>query len=402
MTTTEVSGSNSSTRLPGWLDEITASWLTEALRSTSTIDAGTSVSESSWELLGDGEGFIGDLALVSISYEGGDGPASAVVKVPTRRPENRGFGMIARQYENEVRFYSELHDRAGVRTPTPYFVEIEANPRSSVIAERVLDILPERVTLWLLDRLVTAAGKSDRRALVMMEYLGDARIGDQVGGASREDAEHAIDLIARFHANFWKSRDLDREWLVRQGETPLVTHGLFERAWPVFEAKFRDQIDAEVGAVLNAIRQRGPALLRRMAQGPLTLLHGDFRMDNVAFFDGEDPPAGMIDFQAITVGHPLADIAYFIRPNLDPDLADEIERDLLRRYHEGVVAHGVTDYPFETLEREYELAQLWLLHTGVILLGTLDLGEGRGALLIERAIERALRVAHRLRPDAWF
>ncbi len=402
MATTEIRGSNNPTRMPGWLDEISAPWLTDALRSTATIDPATRVSESHWELLGDGEGFIGDLARVHLTYEGGTGPASTVVKVPTRRPENRGFGMLAGQYENEVRFYTELRDRVAVRTPVPYFAEIEANPRSSVIAERVLDILPERVTVWLLDRLAAAAGKSDRRAIVMMEDLGAARIGDQVGGASLQDAELALDMIAGFHAAFWASPELNRKWLVRQGETALITHALFERAWPVFEAKFHSQIDGEVGAVLAAIRERGPSLLRRMSQGPLTLIHGDFRMDNIAFFDGESTPVGMIDFQAVNVGHPLSDVAYYLRPNMDPDLADQVETDLLHRYHARLVEHGVTDYPLETLEAEYELAQLWLLHLGVILLGTLDLGEGRGALLVERAIERALRVAHRLDPDAWF
>jgi hypothetical protein len=401
MTVTETSAGSSS-RIPGWLDEFSASWLTHALRSTQTIDRATTVSEVSWELLGDGEGFIGDLARIQLSYDGGTGPATAVVKVPTRKPENRGFGMLAGQYENEVRFYNELAAAVPVRTPIPYYAEIEANPRSAAIAERVLDALPERVTLWLLDRLAAAAGKSDRRAIVMMEDLGTARIGDQVGGASLEDAERSIDMVAEFHAAFWNSPRLNQKWLTRQDDTVLVTHGLFERAWPVFEAKFRDQITGDVEQVLAAIRERGPALLKRVCQGPLTLLHGDFRMDNIAFFDGDSPPVGMIDFQAVNVGHPLTDVAYYLRPNLDPDLADEVEDDLLRRYHAGLVRHGVTDYSLETLEREYGLAQLWLLHIGVILLGTLDLGEGRGAQIVEHAIERGLRVSHRLDPDAWF
>ena len=152
--------------------------------------------------------------------------------------------------------------------------------------------------------------------------------------------------------------------------------------------------------MLDAVTDRGPTLLRRVGQGPLTLVHGDFRMDNIAFFDGQ--PAGMIDFQAITVGHPLTDFAYFLRPNMDPDLANDAEDALLHRYHDGLVRHGVTSYSFEQIEREYELAQLWVLHLGVILIGTLDLSHERGVQIVDRAMERALHVAHRLEPDRWF
>ena len=402
MATTTVPGLNTTTRMPCWLDEIGATWLTAAMRSTNTIDASTSVTSVEWELLGDGEGFIGDLARLSLSYDGGTGPATAVVKVPTRKAENRGFGMLARQYENEARFYNELAPLVEVRIPVPYYAAIEDNDRSSAIAERVLEALPERVTVWLLNRLVAAAGKTDRRAIVIMEDLGSARIGDQVAGASRADAEHAINILAQFHAAFWDSPVLDKSWLRRQDGTVLVTHALHERALPTFNERFRGQIDAKAQSVLDAITARGPDLLRRVGQGPLTLVHGDYRLDNLVFFDGQPTPAGMIDFQAVSVGHPLTDLAYFIRPSMDPDLADEIEGDLLLRYHEGLVRHGVTNYSFDQLQRDWELAQLWVLHLGVILIGTLDLGHERGQQIVERAIERALRVADRLDPDRWF
>ena len=402
MTTTELAGPNSTSRMPATLADLTPAWATAALRSTGTIDAATHVTHLSWELLGEGEGFLGDLGRVTFTYEGGSGPATAVLKVPTTKPENRGLALIIGAYENEVRFYNELAQLLDLRLPRRYFAEIEPPARSSAIVKRTLDILPERVTLWLLERLVAAAGKSDQRAVVMMEDLGDARIGDQVAGASTADAERAVEQLARFHAAFWQSPVLDRPWLLHQDDTVLVTHGLYQRAFPVFEQRFREQITPEIRAVLDAVTARGTALLERVGQGPLTLVHGDYRMDNIVFFDGAEPPIGLIDFQAITVGHPLTDLAYYLRPNIDPDRADEIEDTLLHRYHDALVANGVVDYPFDTLQREYELAQLWVLHRGVILIGTLDLSHERGVQIVDRAIERALHVADRLNPDRWF
>jgi hypothetical protein len=402
MTTSELPIATEPQRMPGWLDEIGAPWLTTAMRSTGTIDALTTVDDVTWELLGEGEGFLGDLARLHITYEGGTGPDTAVIKVPTRKPENRGLAYLIGAYEFEVRFYNELASAVDVRVPTPYFAAIEDNPRSAVILQRALDLLPDQVTLWLLPRLTAAAGKSDRRTLVLMEDLGEARIGDQVAGASLQDAQHSVDMLARFHATFWRSPLLQKPWLIHQDDNAAVTQRLFERAFPVFEQRFHDQIDDHTRGVLEALLARGPDLLRRVAAGPTTLTHGDFRMDNIAFFDGAPDPAAMLDFQAITVGHPLTDVAYFLRPNMNPEVINPNEDALLRRYHDALVQHGVTDYPFETLEAEYELAQLWVLHRGVILIGTLDLSHERGVQIVERAIERALHSPHQLQPDRWF
>ncbi len=385
-----------SIRMPGTLDEISAEWLTSALRTTDTIQADSHVSKMTWELLGEGQGFLGDLARISLEYEGTPGPKTAVLKIPTTKPENRGLGVMFSAYENEVRFYNELAQHTKIRMPQCYFADLEDEPASAVIAARVLRALPERVTLWLLDRLATAAGKADRRYIVLMEDLGETRIGDQVAGATVEEAGNALEVLAEFHATYWNNPVLNRKWIVRQDDTPLVVQGLYERAFPVFDERFRSQIDAPTRAVIDWVTANGPELLRRIGGGTQTLVHGDYRMDNLTFYDGEATPVGMIDFQGVSSGHPLTDVAYFLRPNLDPDVADAAEDDLLHRYHAALVKHGVTDYSWEQLEREYDLAQLWVLHRGVILIGSLDMSHERGVKIVERAIERALRVASRI------
>ena len=402
MSSTKSSISTTTLRMPKTLSEVEASWLTLALRSTKTINEHTHVIEFDSELLGDGEGFLGDLARISLSYEGGKGPPSAILKIPTRKQENRGFGLLVGAYESEVLFYNELAPLVDVRIPQHYFAAMEANTRAAALMERVLAVLPEQVTLRLLPRLATAAGKLDRRSVIVMEDLGDVRIGDQVAGASISDAELAIDILARFHATFWNSHDLNRKWLKRQDQMILVAHGLYLQALPTLETRFHDRLNAKTRTVLDAITERGPELLRCITKGPLTLVHGDYRMDNLTFFDGATPAAGMIDFQGVRVGHPVTDVAYFLRPNLTSDAADEAEHLLLRRYQRGLRHHGVTDYSFETLLSDYELAQLWVLHLGVILIGTLDLSHERGAKIVDRTIERMLHTAHRLKPDHWF
>ena len=402
MSSTESSITTATLRMPKTFTEVDISWLTVALRSTKTINENTRVTEFDSELLGDGAGFLGDLARIRLTYEDGEGPPSVILKIPTRKQENRGFGLLVGAYESEVLFYNELAPLVDVRIPEHYFAAIEPNTRIATLMERVLSALPEQVTLWLLPRLTTAVGRLDRRSVIVMEDLGDVRIGDQVAGASIADAELAIDILARFHAAFWNSQDLDRRWLKRQDEMVLVAHGLYLQALPTLEARFHDRLDAKTRTVIDAITERGPALLRRITKGPLTLVHGDYRMDNLTFFGDEPPAAGIIDFQGVRVGHPVTDVAYFLRPNLTPDTADKEELLLLHRYQRELKHHGVMDYSFETLAGDYELAQLWVLHLGVILIGTLDMSHERGTQIVDRTIERMLHIAHRLKPDRWF
>ncbi len=388
-----------SIRIPGTLEDLTAPWLTDALRSSETIGPQTEVSSLSWSLLGEGQGFLGDLARIEIEYDGPPGPATAVVKIPTAKPQNRGLGIIFSSYQNEGRFYEELASHTATRLPRCYFSGIEHEPRSAAIVSRVLAALPERVTLWLLDRLVSEAGKSDRRFILLLEDLGEARIGDQVVGATLPEARVAVEMLAEFHAAYWESPLLGRPWIVSQSDQPLVVHGIFERAYPVFANRYADLIEPPTQKVIDWVRANGPRLLKRIGAGPLTLVHGDYRMDNLFFYDGEEPPGGMIDFQAVGAGHPLTDLAYFLRPNLDRGDFAAGEDELLRLYHRALNRAGVTGYSWDEMLADYELAQLWVLHRGVILIGTLDLSHERGVHIVDQALTRTLRDTALIDPE---
>jgi len=44
----------------------------------------------------------------------------------------------------------------------------------------------------------------------------------------------------------------------------------------------------------------------------VTLVHGDYRLDNVAFAHGEPSIIGVIDWELATLGSPMADLSYFL------------------------------------------------------------------------------------------
>ncbi|MPZ99906.1 MAG: phosphotransferase [Dehalococcoidia bacterium] len=388
-------------RLPATLGDVTSEWLTHALRSCGAIEESRVVAFG-WQVLGEGAGFIGQLGRITLEYdrEEAGAPASVIGKFPSPIPQNRGFGVVAGLYETEIRFYHELAGEVGVRVPRCYFAECDPEPRSSALVARLLARLPGRVTMMLLDTLTAQAAKSPRRYALLMEDLEPARVGDQVAGCGMDEARLALAYLARLHATMWDHPALDgTPWLRRLDADSALIHGLTVRTWPTFVERYRDDIPSivELGRWLD---RNGEAVLRRMAGSPRTLLHGDYRLDNVFFHDGiaegaepvgdsADAAVTVIDWQAVRTGNPMIDVAYFLRPNVSPECAEASEEELVRRYHDVLVAHGVRDYSWEQCWDDHTVALVWLAMQGAFLLGALDLSHERGVELIDRAVGRA-------------
>ncbi len=119
-------------KIPAGPDELTPEWLTHALRQTGTI---TDVTVRSFEskTIGEGAGFMGQLAQVALRYEGLDAgaPRSLIAKFPSDVPENRDVGNHFHFYERETRFYQEIADEVELRTPRCYYsaMDVEAAER---------------------------------------------------------------------------------------------------------------------------------------------------------------------------------------------------------------------------------------------------------------------------------
>ncbi|NRA30886.1 MAG: phosphotransferase family protein [Parvularculaceae bacterium] len=79
------------------------------------------------------------------------------------------------------------------------------------------------------------------------------------------------------------------------------------------------------------------------------LIHGDFRLDNCMFTKGDPQPMGLIDWELSTLGHPLADLTYYLlswKIPLDPSRGENLvgqdleslgiprEQELIERYSE--------------------------------------------------------------------
>ena len=345
--------------IPKSPDALSPEWLTAALQSGGAGDA--RVTSFDYEPIAAGVGFLGKLGRLRLRYaeDGKDLPRTLVVKQPTQDEKSRQLAKMFRFYEREVAFYREVGSSAGIRIPTMHFGA--ADPQSGDF-------------------------------VLLMEDLAPARIGDQLAGCSAQDARSAIGAIAKCHALWWENPRLKSfAWLPATND-PINHFAQFayQGCWEPF-VKF-------VGEKMTpALRRTGEALANnvvRMLDGfverPITLLHGDYRADNL-FFGGADPgvPAvAAVDWQVSARGAGAFDLAYFLSGNLSTEVRRSIEKDLLKHYTDILRENGVQGYGLEACLEDYRFGVLFCLVYSVIVIGTLDPTNERGVAVFHANFER--------------
>jgi Ecdysteroid kinase-like family len=347
--------------LPTTTSEITAEWMTEALRGSGTIGPDTSVASVNLDPAAAGVGFMGEIGKVGIVYDGAptDAPTSMIAKFPTASPEVRTMMHPARIYEREHRFYAELAPKSPLRTPAVYHVTCK-----------------------------TADVPDDERYMLLMEDLSALEPGDQVGGLSADQAEAALVALAGHHAAFWNGVGLEHADFVPIINGPLNQIGaaVYEASLPGFMEHFRDSIKPELEAYVEHYASVRTQIIDDLAAMPHTLVHFDFRADNLLF--DTDGSVAVVDWQTISQGGGAADVGYFLSQNLNTDVRREHEMALLHAYHDALGAHGVTGYGFDTFRSDYRVGITcgWVIP--VLAVGTLDFSSDRAVALWTAVIER--------------
>lgn len=345
--------------LPATPEAITPEWLTAALRRGGALPAGV-VTSVEPEVIGAGIGFIGTIARLRLTYDGApaDAPASLIAKLPSPDPGSRMVGVAFGLYEREVRFYSDLSKECGLPAPHAYFADYDA-----------------------------AAGQS----VILLEDLAGGDFGDQVAGATPEQAEASIDAIARFHARWWQSPEFaNYPWLTSGIEIirqPIQL--MYEAAWRPAVERFGYLFPDDIREAIPTFGRRTMAALDLMKEGAETLCHGDYRPDNLFYgAPGSTRTLVVCDWQGPSRAPGITDAAYFITGSLEPEDRRRHEEELLRRYHHHLVEGGVRDYPFEQLREDYRGYFAGVVAGAVVLLGTLPEGNDRGRMLLESTVRR--------------
>ena len=302
--------------------QVDAAWLTAALHHAG-VGAGARVRDAKPESVGTGQ--MGRSVRFALTWEGEpeDGlPVSVVGKFPSDDPTSRATGSAQGAYEKEVRFYRELRDTVGIRTPGCFFAEVDV-----------------------------ASGDF----VMLLEDLAPAVPGDQLAGCSVDQAALALAEAAKLHAPRWGDAHLEEVgFLARPGpESAQGLQAIYKLLWPGFAKRYGAQLEPEALALSERL---GDHLAAWVLAGtsPHTLVHGDYRLDNMLFGTGEGgPPLAVVDWQTVGLGGALADVSYFLGASLLEDDRHANEQALLREYHERLLAGGVRDYPFEDCFLDY-------------------------------------------------
>ena len=188
--------------VPFKLDEITADWLTMALRANGLLK-NAQVIELTHRVIGEETGFLGLVVILEPTYseEEVEAPASLVLKIPTPL-KNRRMGQSMGVYEKEIRFYRELKPKLPVRTPAHFYSALNAFDDPDLVLERLRKL--HRLPLPLIGLLAVVViwfiGLFPRRYVLLIEDISHLRMGDQLTGCSENDVRRVLRAMAALHA----------------------------------------------------------------------------------------------------------------------------------------------------------------------------------------------------------
>jgi len=285
--------------------EITAAWMSEIF-DADIIDVTT-------ERIGDGlVGLNLRVAMTAAdSARGASVPDSVVVKLPSIDETSRATGIALRNYEREVRFYEHIASTVRIRIP-----ECHHGTWDEASGDFVL----------------------------VLEDMAPAVQGDQIAGCTPEMAHLAVVELAGLHGPRWDDPTLgDHEFLTRREghEDGAELSAMWDMFLPGFEATYGRYLDDDATRLLGAF---GPKLADWVGgRGePMTVTHGDYRLDNLLFgTDAGGPPVTAVDWQTPGHGSPVTDLAYFCGAGLEPEERRDQEASLIGVYVEALSSHGV-------------------------------------------------------------
>lgn len=131
--------------------------------------------------------------------------------------------------------------------------------------------------------------------------LADMQLPDLQAPARRTIYEQAIDTMVRIHRS-----DIDALRLRDFGKGGNYFARQLHRWTQQYRASMPEG-EPTTERLIAQLQERVPA-----DDGPLALIHGDFRLDNLMFDLHQDRVVAVLDWELSTLGHPLADLGQFL------------------------------------------------------------------------------------------
>lgn len=311
--------------LPSTLEEITAEWLTAALRSQAP-----DVTVRGFEIVDEIRGTSTKLRVRLDLDEAGKRagiPETVIIKGGF---ESHSPGMYY-MYEREIIGYRDIWPKLGLHSPASYFADYDPEQRHGIVIME--DLVPRGVSFC--------------SALVPQ---------------SHEQVERRLTALAAFHAGSWGSAKFEAggEW--QWAEEPVnnmltfVEENLQADAWKTYLERPRG------GAVSTRFHDRDwaiDALLRVKALSaslPPSLVHGDTHLGNL-YIEADGTP-GFYD--GIVARAPaMWEVTYHIVCALDLADRPRWECSLVQHYIEELRRNGIAAPSFDEAMYQYRIYLAW-------------------------------------------
>lgn len=316
------------TKTPLQAEDISVEWLNEAM--TSHL-AGARITDFDVKVIGVGEGFMGQLARVSLTTEAASSstPTSIIAKFASEKEATREMARKQRYYHREIGFYRDIGQDVGIPTPHCY--------HSTHIED-------------------------SNHFVMLMQDLAPATTSDQVLGSSKKISREVIENFALLHATWWNSERLaSLEWAQPLINAQPIGEGLELLKFSIAQAEETGRFDQypEMKRLMHLL----PPLFKMEPPQPFpfTLSHGDLRSDNIFCLSENGGGFAVIDWQLTGIGQPMTDIVRWMTQSISIDDRRETEQELLKLYHDRLVSHGVTDYSYKKMQQDYQLNLVLIL-----------------------------------------
>jgi len=309
-----------------------------------------------------GSGQVGDSYRISLDWNNNEGPETIIAKCSAKDLTSRQTAKNMNLYEIEAYWYNQYGNKIPIRCPEAYFVGLDKKDIGNFI--------------------------------MFMEDLSPARQISQMAGCNVNDIRLALDEVALLHKAHWDDNNLSKIKCLNYGKDrkKFIKQFLIE-IYPDWCSRYKDRIDKSILEMGKSLIDRYDSYIEIKTE-PIVLSHGDFRLDNLLFYDNNGRVA-VLDWQTLSAGVPMADIAYCISTSFSDSNDRKIhEESLVSRYLKKLnLDDGV--YPYELAWRDYRRCSFIGFLMGVIssmLVERTERGDEMFAVMVERSGKQAIQL----------
>ena len=309
-----------------------------------------------------GSGQVGDSYRLFLDWNNNEGPETIIAKCSAKDLTSRQTAKNMNLYEIEAYWYNQYGNKIPIRCPEAYFVGLDKKDIGNFI--------------------------------MFMEDLSPARQISQMAGCNVNDIRLALDEVALLHKAHWDDNNLSKIKCLNYGKDrkKFIKQFLIE-IYPDWCSRYKDRIDKSILEMGKSLIDRYDSYIEIKTE-PIVLSHGDFRLDNLLFYDNNGRVA-VLDWQTLSAGVPMADIAYCISTSFSDSNDRKIhEESLVSRYLKKLnLDDGV--YPYELAWRDYRRCSFIGFLMGVIssmLVERTERGDEMFAVMVERSGKQAIQL----------